>query len=218
MPLLWFSSRVDQQENGEGSPRSEAGTYCRSMVSGLFIRQRDLIWRRVISPPLHGVRERPSPDSQAGFQAIAVCRPEVNPAVHSAKRRLIRRLHEASELPNHAGQAVRSADEPNSWCSIEERQHRGGCSTECNMARDIVWKRGSSNEGFPIGIGCRRWVSIGFTFLNRGDRTPEVVVVLGIHAQMAASAMATFNRAKRRAFCCRVFPRAVATSWAMTFQ
>ena len=126
MPLLWFSSRVDQQENGEGSPRSEAGTYCRSMVSGLFIRQRDLIWRRVISPPLHGVRERPSPDSQAGLQAIVVCRPEVNPAVHAAKRRLIRRLHEASELPNHAGQAVRSADElrinssfsPNSFTSL----------------------------------------------------------------------------------------------------
>jgi hypothetical protein len=36
-------------------------------------------------------------------------------------------------------------------------------------------------------------------------------VVFGTHAPMAASAMATFNRAKRRAFCCKVFPRAMAT-------
>jgi hypothetical protein len=35
---------------------------------------------------------------------------------------------------------------------------------------------------------------------------------------MAASAMATFNRAKRRAFWRMVFLRAVTTSWAMTFQ
>jgi hypothetical protein len=170
---------------------------------------RDLFSR--VIPRSHNVRERPPPDSEAGFQAIFIRRPEVNAAVHATKRRLIRCLEEATELPNNAGQGVRSGGESNSRGSIEKRQHGGGCSTECTVTRDVLWKRGSNNKRFPIGIGLRCWISIDAALSDRSDRTPEIVVVFGTHAPMAASAMATFNRAKRRAFCCKVFPRAMAT-------
>src|SRR5689334_19458307 len=43
-------------------------------------------------------------------------------------------------------------------------------------------------------------------------------VYFASHAAIAASAIAMFSNAKRRAFCSRVFPTAALTSWAMLFQ
>ena len=99
----------------------------------------------MISSRLHGVRERPPSDSEAGFQAILIRRPEVNTAVHATKRRLVRRLQEASELPNNAGQGIRAGGESNSRRAIEEGQHGGGGAAERTVARNVVREWGSSD-------------------------------------------------------------------------
>src|SRR5438034_3051176 len=46
----------------------------------------------------------------------------------------------------------------------------------------------------------------------------KLKVYLASHAQIAASAIARFNKAKRRAFSSRLFPSAVPTSCAMLFR